>query len=526
MLKKALTWGGVFTFLVSKKLTSLQNPWIKVGIHLVKKKPGPGPTGGSMKRSLIVGMAFILPMTSAISSSMAQSTVDSAAPSAGSSSVKVGQVAYVSTDNLNVRSRPESNANNLLGRIVRGDLVEIVRLVEGTDFAEIKILSTKSFTVNPEKTYFVAMAFLSSEKQAPIAPATTTRSKYIVIQNIATERTRVYERCTETPDCAHRLVMETEMVVGRTEGPKESPDSYLTRAGWFRLTEWRKFYEDQQRLHASWYDPKYPPLPAPGASALDWIKKEKHQPNPETNISRGAFGWYAAFVGPNANYQWIHGTYGWGSEGDRFIRETRGWLANLVGNPRSSGCTRLENRAVAYLRHILQPGTDVIRVYAMEGYRDPSKKAYLTQQNGIRWDWILTKEDVRRNGATSDRNSVLARNVPADMILEQGSYIVDQYPNAVAFDFSASSRDVRKGQSGNTYELPVSSLRGVYLVDEGRFYNYSHPRGTKLPIGGIRREAGQNDLPDFVVSTVPATALTKGRAPRVNANNSSNRNPR
>ncbi|MFN7453366.1 MAG: hypothetical protein ACK5RO_01770, partial [Pseudobdellovibrionaceae bacterium] len=90
----------------------------------------------------------------------------------------------------------------------------------------------------------------------------------------------------------------------------------------------------------------------------------------------------------------------------------------MFGNPRSSGCTRLENRAVALTRHLLPVGTEVIRVYAMEGLRDTSLSRYSLQREKRPWEFILTKEGVRQsNGPTIDRSAVLARGVPSSSYL-------------------------------------------------------------------------------------------------------------
>lgn len=206
-------------------------------------------------------------------------------------------------------------------------------------------------------------------------------SKYFVIQNIATEITRVYERCTTNPGCPHRLIMETEMVVGRPEeGTKENPHAFKTWLGHAKISEWKKFYQDGLAHYPHWYRAGQDPNDIPGpitngssrlVSAQKWITKNEAG---EKTVY-GAFGWYAAKLTPadsvdGMNYQWIHGTIGWGRDGAAAIDLTRGFLMNLFSNPGSAGCTRLENKAIAYLRHILPVGTDIYRVYAREAIRE------------------------------------------------------------------------------------------------------------------------------------------------------------
>lgn len=337
-----------------------------------------------------------------------------------------------------------------------------------------------------------------------MAPAAFAQSasKYFVIQNVATERTRVYERCTSSPGCAHRMIMESETVVGRAEGERANPSRYITWLGRYKITGWKKFYEDTQSHYPSWYHPNYPQVPYNPSDAKIWFSKSV-MPGGVGDM-RGAFGWYTAFVGPNANSQWLHGTVGWGVEGDRYIKYTRNFWVNVFGNPRSSGCTRLENRAIAYLRHILGEGTEVLRVYALETYRDPSRRAYAQQAQPLPWNWILTTEGVQKDGPTADYNSVLARGVPRNAMLETGTYMVDRLPDAVPLNRNESART---GKSGNTYKIDEREFRGAYLVDEGRFIDYAHPRG--LPQGGYR----ESSLPEMYQAS-GAVSLPRVQAPR------------
>ena len=461
-----------------------------------------------MKRSFLtlaaaLSAAWLLSATAAHAQVEELATeADVAAKVTSRAELKVGVRYYISADVLNIRSGPSPKAASL-GLLTMNDEVEILNLdTADKSMVEVKLIKTMSvLNINLGTRLFLASDFLSVE---PIKNAigSGSLSKYIVVQNVASERMRVYERCTTSPGCANRLVFETEMVVGRPEGPKDDKTAFLTWLGRFKIVEWVKFYEDNNRHYPSWYHPNYPAVPPPGAGAGKWLK-EKYLPNPGQGTYRGAFGWYAAMIGPQANSQWIHGTYGWGSDGDKFIDYTRRGLINVFGNPRSSGCTRLENRAVAYARHLLPPGTEVLRVYAVEGYRDASLSAYQGQRTTVPWNFILTKEGYQRNGTSADANSVLKRNVTQDQILESGNYQVDQYPSAIPLKKKAGWSSRISGKSGNSYGIPDSSFRGVFLVDEGKFIGYQHPAG--LQVGGYPDKR----IPDALQTSGSYTLATK-----------------
>lgn len=334
-------------------------------------------------------------------------------------------------------------------------------------------------------TVCTSVSFAQTQGTKTTSTTNSNASKYFIIQNVATEKMRVYEKCTETPDCPHRLIMESEMVVGRTSNKGDQGQAFLTRVGYYKISKWVKFYEDGAKHYPSWYDPKYPEMPMK-ASSTDWMS-DKYLPNPKQNVYRGAFGWYAAMVVPNADFQWIHGTYGWGRDGDKYIQLTRSFFVNLFSDPRSSGCTRLENQAVAWLRHHIEPGTEVFRVYANEAYADSKLSRYQSQMKPTQWDWTLTKTGVRvDNAASSDKKVVeqlmqkgLVKNTD---ILETGSYTVDQYPNGLGFTATAFGLGSSQGTTGDTYSIGKRGFKGVFLVDEGRFVNYVHP--NNLPKGG------------------------------------------
>ncbi len=347
-------------------------------------------------------------------------------------------------------------------------------------------------------TRFAVLVLMFSSSVFATGPVTLNRphirpetlSQYIVIQNIATEQLRVYERCTLYPECPHRMIMETEIVVGRThaEPDKEKkindPNRFLTWVGRYKLTEWKKFYQDYKAHYPSWYHPDYPPIPQKPRTK-QWFAKEL-MPN-GVGSARGAFGWYTAMVEPNSNQQWIHGTYGWGRDRNKYIHYTRNLWVNIFANPRSSGCTRVENQAIAYLRHLLPVGTEIVRVYAHEGYRDPNRTAYNAAARPVAWDWVLTTEGVQKDGPDSDRQAVLERRISPASFIEQGTYAIDRYPDAKGI---MPKEPYYSGKSGNTYAIHDNEFQGVYLVDEGRFIYYRHP--TPLPRGGYE----ETELPE------------------------------
>ena len=409
------------------------------------------------------------------------------AVSAIKTGLKVGALVYVSTDKLNLRTKASLSAEAVVGFLERNDQVQVLNTLDAnTPLVKIRIVKSNQANRFAAQELFVSAEFLSSFASANAAIAGSP-SRYVVIQNVATERTRVYERCTSAPGCANKLVMETEMVVGRST--KEG--NFLTRLGRYKITDWVKFYQDNADHYPSWYDPNYPAAPKPGASGSAW-KSKKIMPGGKGDM-RGAIGWYAGLIAPNADYQWIHGTIGWGSDGTKFIEMTRNTLLNFFANPRSAGCTRLENRAVAYARDLLPVGTEIIRVYAREGLRDATRARYQNQAQAKIWEFILTKEGVRQKGAaTSEKNAVLARGVSQDLILETGSYSVDQYPNAVPLKEDAGWKSRIKGKSGNTYNVDDNAFKGYFLVDDGTFVDYQHPTG--LEVGGYEGPAVPTSL--------------------------------
>lgn len=444
------------------------------------------------------------------------------------SKLQVGKVYFISGDSLNIRSSNSTTANNVVGKLTLNDQVQIYDLLnEATPLVQIKIIKSATVKTDVAPELFVSKDYLSDKDIG------FSDSKYFVIQNIATEKTRVYERCTVSPSCPHKMVMETEMVVGRAEvGTDNDPHAFKTRVGHAKISEWVKFYQDGQKHYPAWYRAGQDINDIPGpitkgvsniTSSRKWIVDNEAG---ETSVY-GAFGWYAAKVIPadaneGMNYQWMHGTIGWGRDGATSIELTRGFLMNLFSNPGSAGCTRLENRAIAYLRHLLPVGTDIYRVYARESTREKEistgtsdKKIiplprYADQYNKIKfWSYTLLTDGAQKSGGlTADSYTIYKQRIPfarGKNMLEDGAYSIDQYPNATPLDYSESAHS---GKSGDRYEIDNeetkdsirSNFHGYFLVDEGRFIDYKHPdkKRTKgaIRVGGL--SDFRNSVPEYL----------------------------
>ncbi|MGZ3782732.1 MAG: hypothetical protein ACXVCY_18965, partial [Pseudobdellovibrionaceae bacterium] len=199
-------------------------------------------------------MASLMIVTLSIKSSAQSNSVDRAVTSPPSvaklkSELSVGKTYYIAADKLNVRSSNSITEQNIVGRLSLNDQVEILDLRnDASPLVQIKIINSSSCQPNVAVELFVSKDYLSEKLVGPLP------SKYFIIQNIASEKTRVYERCTTSPDCAHKMVMETDMVVGRPEeGTKEDPNAFKTWVGHARISEWIKFYQDGQKHYPPWY---------------------------------------------------------------------------------------------------------------------------------------------------------------------------------------------------------------------------------------------------------------------------------
>lgn len=388
--------------------------------------------------------------------------------------IKVGNDYYVTASALRVRSSAEINSNNILGELKRNEKIRVVSEPEGM-FVKIEIMNSDSdIEESPTGSYYTAYKYLSDTLSKGRSYSEHKLSEYFMIQNLATEKLRVYKRGCESGDCAHKMIFETDIAVG------EDKSATRTVLGHFHIKTWHKFYQDGAGRYPSWYDPNYPRIPRKGSSASDWTKS-KVLPYKAASV-RGAFGWYTAKVGPDASYQWTHGTIGWGSDKKEFIEATRGFWANLFLDPRSHGCTRTDNESIAYIRQLLPVGSTLIKVYAREAIGDTNYTRYSGPKT-VSWDYILTKNGVRVDGQKADRDEVLAAGTSSNRYIEEGTLKADVFPTPKVF--LAGSSGAESGKNGNYYALKHGDMTGVFLIDEGRLVKYKHPQ-RKLRIGGYK----------------------------------------
>lgn len=391
-----------------------------------------------------------------------------------------GKVYFVSTNGLRVRSS-DVISNNGLGIVNRNDQLRVVNVGPfNGNYVQVEIVKTESNNViKPSERYFVSFKFLEDEK----IDYKKFKGDFFVVQNIATERLRVYKRVCADNSCPHKMVMETELAVG-----EDKDEKVRTWAGSYRLTHWIKFYQDGADHYPSWYNDSYPNPPKPGKGFMSWMKKKympKNVDGKKTGSIRGAFGWYTAFIFPNSNAQWTHGTVGWGVDKKKYIHYTKKWISNIVANPRSSGCSRTDNESIAYLRHILPVGTPFIKIYAKEALLDPSLNGYSPISK--KWDYILTTPGSRRNGPKADRSYVLAEGITQDKWLEEGTYDVDQYPDVIEYTPGEDMGRIRRslGNKGNVYGVDSELMRGVFYIDAGLVSGYTLPKHESLIRGGF-----------------------------------------
>lgn len=431
------------------------------------------------------------------------------------SSLRVGQQYYISGDDLNLRSSNSTAPGNVVGKLALNDVVEVANLLDSaTPLVQVKVIKSAVKT-DGTPNYFVSKDYLS-DKQVPISNA----SKYFVIQNIASEKTRVYERCTTSPSCPHKMIFETDMVVGRPEeGTPTDPSAFTTWVGHSKISEWVKFYQDGKAHYPHWYragqDIKTIPKPISDSfSRLLGTRKWMVRGSDGEQTIYGAFGWYAAKVTPaddreGMNYQWMHGAIGWGKDGPLAIQATRTALLNMISNPGSSGCTRLENRAIAYLRSLLPVGTDIYRVYAREGSRDMSRYAGL-ENYPAQWNYILTTNEAQKSGGLeADADSLIRKAIRIDAtnLIERGTFDVDRYPTVTGLNYNELPSS---GRSGDRYKIDSglkrdnwnTNFQGYYLVDEGRFVDYRHPSYQQSK-GRVRTSgltAFRTSVPEFLTA--------------------------
>lgn len=363
----------------------------------------------------------------------------------------------------------------------------------------------------PKRRVYIPAKYLQT------TPVTKPTIRYFIVQNIATEKLRVYERA-ESPGEPNTMIFETDMI----SGENNPGATRRTALGSYKIEQWFKFYQDVNGLFPSWYHPDYPTTPPAGSPIESWISPQV-MPMIDGKIQgrvRGAFGWYTAKIGPNAHAQWTHGTLGWGADQDRFIEIAKSTLAQFYSDPRSFGCTRVENRAIAFMQAILPVGTPLIKIYAKESVADAKLERYADKQNRL-FNWLLTKDDVRKGGPLNSNEAVqIIHGFSEDSVLDRGTYEIDGHPDAVTFE---KTFEVRGGTptyytivhpDANLYDLKKSSFVGEFFVDEGRVKGYKHP--SELRIGGYEDQALPGFLyadgkPDVAARAVkPSTVAPKG----------------
>jgi len=367
-----------------------------------------------------------------------------------------------------------------------------------------------------------------------------------MVQNIATEKLRVYQRVCKDNSCPPKMIFETDFVSGQKRGDEKF--EYNTHVGSYRIFEWEKFYQDRGwgGHYPSWFDSNFPEQPGPDDSWSAWFDDDVMpwefcetsngvEKCSKKGMMRGAFGWYTALVEPHyGTGQWTHGTIGWGESSQEMIKrakgeDTLGAIASIFTSLRSSGCSRVSNPSVAFLRHILPPGTPLIKVYALEAYQDQASMERNYSLGATRtWDYVLTKGGVREVGEeaiNAHRNYVERERLnTADNVITEGTYEFNVYPSIVQFQHKPSNRDdgyrrsrgciedtvdnyPKNGQEVtdrslydidsedkikekecNVYKIPAQEFKGRFFVDTGLIEGYAHPKAEGIIRGGFRSE--------------------------------------
>ena len=415
---------------------------------------------------------------------------------------------YISSNSIRVRSLP-SKTGKVLGELSLNDTVNLVNptVISSEGYVEISIIHTYDPIVNSQK-YFVMMTNLSPV----IVDYKEFVGKYFVVVNVATERLRLYERICPDNSCPNKMIMETEVAVGEdVDHKKEEKGKGRSILGSYRITGWSKFYQDPEGHYPAWYKEGYPDTPKPNASWNNWFSNSvmpEDLDHKKHGKIRGAFGWFTAFVEPEPFGQWTHGTLGWGSDKDKFIKLVKKTLLNVVSDPRSSGCTRNNNEAIAYLRNMIEVGTPIIKIYAKEEILEKNLSNYPREIKY--WNYLMTKSRshaVDRNlvlksiGMTSEdlesfmilKNGVgsllLDPNSPLQKIIEAGTYGIDIYPDAMIFTPGEKMGKFKRkiGNKGNVYGILDKEMHGVFYVDAGMLDEYAHP-DTVLEFSGFLDE--------------------------------------
>lgn len=404
---------------------------------------------------------------------------------------------YISANSVRVRSLPDQKTGKILGELSLNDRVKVVNPTQiyNNKYVEVQIVKTFDKIATSEK-YFVAFEMLSPV----IVNYKAFNGKYFVVVNVATETLRIYERQCADNSCPHKMIMETEVVVGEdTDHPKEEPGKGRSILGSYRVVGWTKFYQDPGGHYPAWYRDGYPAVPAPDSAWNDWFSKKvmplDEKGKPEGKM-RGAFGWYTAFVEPEPYGQWLHGTLGWGIDHDKYIKKVKKPLINVVTDPRSSGCTRNNNEAIAFIRKMIDIGAPIIKVYAKEEIQDPTMKNYSGET--AEWNYVLTKskdhsldrEKVLKNLKITDQDltayteaikaggsTILDPNSPLNQVIEVGTYVYDIHPDVIPYTPGEKLGKIERkiGRKGNVYGVKSDKMHGVFYIDSGMLSEYQHP---------------------------------------------------
>jgi hypothetical protein len=357
---------------------------------------------------------------------------------------KKGDVLFVASDRLRLRSSAENSDRNIIDILTFGDEVQVLAPAESS--SDLVLVLAQGL----QSRGYVGRAYLRTAEE--LAKLQRRENPYFIIQNIATQRSRLYKKCILTTHCPHELVAEMKTVVGADNREMR------TWLGSFKITQWFKFYVDGEGRYPAWYDSGNI-MPPRATDPLSFWFEPRFMGRSGRGEIRGAFGWFAAHMTPNVSAQWIHGTFGWGSQKELPLMNTQ-----------SHGCTRLDNESVAFLRSKVDSGTPIFRIYAKEVGRTPPSKP----QEPLSWNYILTS-DSQQN---LSRDAVLAKETKKSLWLEQGTYQIKNKSQAV---------------EGNIYRIPDRELQGRLLVDEGRVSaDYQHPRS--LEVGGYRDQLAPREM--------------------------------
>jgi hypothetical protein len=263
-----------------------------------------------------------------------------------------------------------------------------------------------------------------------------------IVQNLASLTLRVYQRdCDFKEVCENTLIFQAPMVVGKDE------DEYRSKLGFFKISSWTKFHQDYEGEYRPWnLNP-----PTSGSNRSLWNKT-------------GPFGWYTAFLEPNAEGQWLHGTIGWGEDGERFIEHIKTNFGSY-DRIRSKGCTRVNNQSIAFLRNFVPENSLVLKIYAKEDYSDPLLKKYYKTSRLNYWSYALSKQ-------RQDKGDYVLENFDLPSI-EQNPLVYSQVPQKILI--KAKEDFVRKQKNYNPYELKRKDFQGKFLVDTGTLQDYKHP---------------------------------------------------